>query len=456
MNPSRQHLTPCARGLGRARFRRFARAVVASLVWTASGAWAQPPDSQFSVAIMSDLAYPAPAPGAWSRVGDDPKADAENFIKQRVGAINRRHQEQPLLATFLNGNLTASGRDDQWAFMHDQLKRLKVPALLAQGDRDYQNELDGCGPYQCLHRNVDVLRRYLPTDASLDLDEREYLYGTNVREQRGSLAWSVRLGGVHFVMVNLASRHAVRNSSRYVWQKARTEIVELTSPLPWLAEDLRKARASGLPIVVFYQGERGGVSNHWFSDFMSLLEKYKVGVLFQGGLEPGGGNATAAPKLRTFFTSPNSPQTHLYADFAIKAGAATMKLHRVLWNDQVVNELGEETVVLPMTKEDIPPDLAEGMQEIRFVNNGGYVARFFATHLDSNGQEQRFSSGSLSLGQTWIVPVPRSHGSKIIASAEVMTGLVWSPWHEIFRQEISGDACFKVWGTTLSPSHGRC
>ncbi|ANH69583.1 hypothetical protein ABE85_21980 [Mitsuaria sp. 7] len=435
--------------------RRVAQAIVATLACTASGAWAQAVDTRFSVAILSNLAYPEPARGPWSRTGD-PKADAEHFISQRVGAINRRSRDQPLLATFLNGNLTASGRDDQWTFIEGELKRLEMPALLALGDRDYQNQVDGCGPYECLHRNVDVLQRHLPADANLDLDVREYLNGTNVREQRGSLGWSVRRNGVHFVTVNLAPRHAAR-SSRYIWQKARTEIVELISPLPWLAQDLRKARAAGLPIVVLYPGGMDNASDPSFLTFMSLLEQYEVGALFMGGHAPEGGSPPPPGKIRTFFSSADSPQTHLYVAFTTRPGSGTsMKVERVQWNDEVKSDPSEASITLPTPVADIARDLREGMQEIRFVNNGGYVARFHVTYVDSSGREQRHASGSLSLGQTWTVRFRGIHASKATASAEVMTGLVWAPWHDIFRQEVGGDACFKVWGTSLSTSHGRC
>jgi hypothetical protein len=455
MHSYRQDPTPRAGRLGRGRFRRVAQVVVATLAWTASGAWAQAADTSFGVAIMSNLAYPEPARGAWPQTGD-PKVDAEHFISQRIGAINRRHRDQPLLATFMNGNLTASGRDEQWQFIEGELKRLEMPVLLALGDRDYQNQVDGCGPYECLHRNVDVLQRHLPADAKRDLDEREYLNGTNVRAQRGSLAWSVRRQGVHFVTVNLAPMNGAQ-SSRYVWQKARTEIVELTSPLPWLAQDLRQARAAGLPIVVLYPGGMDKASDPSFPAFMRLLEQYSVGALFMGGHAPEGGSLPPQWKIKTFFSSADSPQTHLYVTFTTRPEAGTsMKVERVQWNDEVKGDLAEASIPLPTPVADITPDLSGDMQEIRFVNNGGYVARFYVNYVDSNGREQRHASGSLSLGQTWAVRVPRNYAGKTTASAEVMTGLVWAPWHDIFRQEVGGDACFKVWGTTLSTSHGRC
>lgn len=410
---------------------------------------------RFTLAVTSDPQYP------WKNEGDIPSSgndevDSQASIPLQYASINRFHEtKSPISGVIVNGDVTAFGHGWQWDYMHRQLGALKPPVFMGLGNHDYQNNVNDCAQNGCVRNSLNAFERYLPSGASVDRQVNYYYeFPTNVKEFKGSYAWSKDIKGVHFVFLNNEPTYSFE-ASGYNAADARTERFNIKSAIPWLDADLSRARAAGKPIVLVYHkpSEFKETDGYTRARFEDLVRKYKVSLIFWGHYHQNG----VAPQASTFGGAPAvysgsaSTQTYLIANFDALRGYADVYLSKKGSIDAM------PLVVRASLKSPVESTKPEPKSyDVRFVNNGGYVAFFRLQYATAQGQQIQHDSGNKAVGQAWSVVVPAG-ATGVRATAWAKSGLVWDPWPTVFtNQPASSLRCFKVYGTTLHRKWGDC
>jgi thiol-activated cytolysin len=96
---------------------------------------------------------------------------------------------------------------------------------------------------------------------------------------------------------------------------------------------------------------------------------------------------------------------------------------------------------------------------VRFAHEGWYVARFSVSWTEPDGAgnytvQKSWASGDQTRGYTTSVSLP-GDARNVQLFAEAATGLVWSPWGEIFKVMLAGpdNKTYHATGTTLDRSY---
>ncbi|WGS46889.1 metallophosphoesterase [Burkholderia sp. JSH-S8] len=418
------------------------------------GHWCNGIVRPFTLAITSDPQYP------WRNEHDIPSsgneiADSNQSIPLTYDSINRYHSNKsPIAGVVINGDVTAFGHGWQWDYMHRAFSKLSPPILMGLGNHDYENNLNDCAENNCIRNSLNALERYLPRDAKVDRKINYYYeFPTNYKEFKGSFAWSKTIGGVHFVFLNNEPTYSFQ-AGGYNAADARRERFIIESAIPWLDVDLANARAQGKPIVLVFHkpGEFADAAGR--ARFEGMVKKYKVSLIFWGHVHTLG---TAAQGHRfggavAMFSGSASTQTYLISKFDPTAGFA-----EVYWSKRgnIDGMPLIERVPLVAPVEGLAPTPEQQPYKIRFVNNGGYIARFKLRYIDANGRESITETGDKVVGAGWEPTVPVG-ATGVVAQARGNTGLLWNLWPLIFSQQVTKAGCFKTYGTTLNMGWSGC
>lgn len=258
-------------------------------------------------------------------------------------------------------------------------------------------------------------------------------------------------GGVHFVFLNNEPTYSFE-ASGYNGSDARKEKFIIESAIPWLERDLSAARKSGKPIVLIYHkpSEFKGTNGITRGVFERIVKKYKVSLVLWGHLHSYGGEVDYFGGAPAIFSGSASTQTYLIAEFDMASETVEVSLSKG-GNIQEMPIIGSYPLFTP--SEDIA--VTQSGYEIKFVNNGGYNAKFSVQYTTADGVLTKKSSSSLATGRTWSVKVP-SNAINVRSSAIAYTGLVWNRTPTIFNLVTQSARCLKTYGTTISRKWGDC
>jgi hypothetical protein len=101
----------------------------------------------------------------------------------------------------------------------------------------------------------------------------------------------------------------------------------------------------------------------------------------------------------------------------------------------------------------------QAMKFVKFDTHCGYIVKFDVTWIerDSAGEytvQKSWASGEQTSGYSYTLPLP-GDARNVHLHAEAKTGLVWSPWGEIFNLMLNGpdNKTYKATGTTLNRTY---
>jgi len=422
-----------------------------------------------SFALIGDPQYPwLNSCGASSR---DEERDSQKSISATFNSVNSYNLISPLLAVLIMGDLTAYGHGWQVEQMEEYLDILTPPVYFNLGNHDYINNWNDCHENNCVLNSLELLRngKYNKNLDSFDLYKSSFYESpTNRNEYYGSLAWSKTVGDIHVVFLGSSPIYE-NTASSYHGGTATTNIIKIRTAMEWLDKDLARARSEGKIIIVMWHepnenlnGDGGGYpvdSQTTPAIFNAVLKKYGVSAVFHGhvhgngyymGRRHGGVPSfiAAGATCKSYFVLDIDPRIDKGLVYRVKAGGAT--------NYGDLFDSREFVAEFPLIKnvQDLDPTI-ERPYEVRFINNGAFIAKFYLRYIDADGDIFSDSTGDKHNGQGWVVTIPAG-ATSVNAWGHVKTGLLWNLFPKVFDEYVDGYSCFKLWGSTFSRKGGRC
>ena len=206
-----------------------------------------------------------------------------DWVTERIRRARDASYYVPLI---INGDLTDFGHRRERKLMQDKMLRarasqpgpLMFPGL---GNHDYDQNVGDCANNGCARDSVCDMVMWgetLQPQANFD-----YRWDSRKRTHRGSLAYSVDVGRVRIVQLQMEptyTRHFETGGGFAPNKKARFSI---TASMDWLERELHAAYLEKKYVIVNLHKRY-----HWRDDavrdgrFRQLLERYKVVAVFAG------------------------------------------------------------------------------------------------------------------------------------------------------------------------------
>lgn len=219
----------------------------------------------------------------------------------------------------VNGDLTDYGHGNERRDTRDLL-RANLPGgragplmLPGMGNHDYDNNVDNCGNNGCARDAVcDLITWAQEINPKNSFD---YQYVSNNRH-RGSMSYSVTVGRVHIVQLNLEPTYTRSFETGGGLTGKPKRYFDITGAMNWLEADLRAAAARGEQIIINlhkrnawkYDAERTG----WFSD---IVNQYRVAAIFAGHYHSQLGAAGTLGKVPIFQSGGLLAKSYLRVNF---------------------------------------------------------------------------------------------------------------------------------------------
>ncbi|ARV57528.1 hypothetical protein BZZ01_01755 [Nostocales cyanobacterium HT-58-2] len=430
-------------------------------------------NDNFSMIIASDTQYP------WTAKTDNDVEESEDQKKAGSIIANQNHvksmnslkqQVGNIRGTIINGDLTAFGQDWQLDKYKEIWKNLSVPIYPGLGNHDYANNVNDCFANNCAIRMVEYVRDEIKKLNPRSFDYREsnsYKFPEIRTEHIGSLAYSWDMGNVHFVQMHNYPLYE-RKFEGFDVGAAKRKIVQIKNSLDWLEKDLAQARNEGKAIILNYHDS----DEHWpdnyekptydqlKSRFGEILNKYNVSAIFVGHYHTTTGKSIPDAKnekgllnvygnVPVFYSGAASQNKYLLARFE----NGQMTVEKVSSANGGVSRDPNDTYSVTLKTGSLATPIAPAPQSgsITFFNQGGYVARYSLSYT-SGGRNESISTGNMALGNKKRYDLP-ADATNIKVRGEANTGIVWSPWREIFNRSIEHPreaVCYKTYNTTLN------
>lgn len=368
-------------------------------------------------------------------------------IRQQYEMFNKHHSDVD--AVLINGDLTEYGHDHEWSKFESIIDTLKLPYYYGLGNHDMYNNYNDCWENNCLIRSITKLVHHVNSRSNVSAFDLNHTHGyvfPEVKETiRGSLSYSVDFGNVLVIQLNdfesaknplyvnqYSSGGAGNGAMRYIIERYQDKEYE------WLERQLYSAYKKNQVVIVNQHRHDADAGN-----LQTLLERYKVGLRFSGHYHNSVG------EMNNGFMLSGSSALGTYLKVEIDTTNRVAKIYKGTENNIVPQLM--KTINLESPANNITPP-APGPIYIRVKTSGGYEAFATLVYKTKSGQRVYVDSGKLLAGNSWEYTTPS--GAKI-ESLEMKnnTGLAWEPQKSIFKiNNITDNACFATWGTTLAPS----
>lgn len=268
-----------------------------------SGDWQTPvPGKLQKILIASD---PQPFRAMFTRQPWREDADESkwksNLSAAYMSGLALQRQGDAYVPFIINGDMTEFGHGNERQALRERLKQapsgkrgpLMLPGL---GNHDYANNVGRCANNGCVR---DAVCDHITWVKAIQAKSRgvNFDYTYQNKTHSGSLAYSFDIGKVHIVQLNQEPTYTVEFQSGV----ADKHDFKISSSMPWLAADLRSAKARG-QITLVNLHQRAG----WKSDsvrdgeFKNLLEANGVVAVFAGHYHDQVGRAGSIGKIPVF------------------------------------------------------------------------------------------------------------------------------------------------------------
>lgn len=285
---------------------------------------------EFSYIIMSDPQL------YWSCDHSNPVCDLtsekDDGIKSNqavVDKIKQIHQHDPIDAVIINGDLTAFGHEQEFeayqSFYKPEILGFKVyPGL---GNHDYQNNINDCYTNNCARRMLDFMSSFIATKmAPYNINGFDYSHsGTyykfpeSRRDHHGSLSYSWSHKGWRFIQLHNHPEYTT-NFNGWVFESARRDFYDISTPYDWLHEQLRDAKKRSEKVVINMHDFYSAISKK-DNMFYRLLSLFPVEAIFAGHLHWISGPLTSLSyksgrKIPVYLSGSPAYGTFLKVDFS--------------------------------------------------------------------------------------------------------------------------------------------
>uniref|UniRef100_A0A915KHL1 Calcineurin-like phosphoesterase domain-containing protein n=1 Tax=Romanomermis culicivorax TaxID=13658 RepID=A0A915KHL1_ROMCU len=208
---------------------------------------------------------------------------SKNLIKNYFYSMSKLASKihVDLKAIFINGDLTAFGHDHELSTFREllQIPKSWTQVHLGLGNHDYANNVDDCFENQCSTRMVKYMMEQKALYSNMDV-EVTHFPPANEEDwytvvYRGSLAYSLDIGGIHIVQLHNYPTYANQwNSTNYL--EDILEVFQINDSLEWLKRDLDDASNKNRSIIICMHDPILP------RRFQNLIIKYKISAIFVG------------------------------------------------------------------------------------------------------------------------------------------------------------------------------
>lgn len=228
---------------------------------------------------------------------------------------------------FLNGDVTAYGKGDEWEYMLNDLGRRQVPdRYWGLGNHDYDNNIrlpDGSGCYNngCARDSIFHLAK-----AAKNWGLDAFDYKTVHETHEGSLAYSKTIGDIKFIQLHNHYFYSVEFTSIY---GLLTHTFKITHSLKWLEKELENAKAAGKFVVINMHRPpmtygKGAEAEAARAKFAKLMKDHRVLAVFHGHTHAVGVGKMIGDTTAVFNSGASFRKTFLTADLDLGRNALTV------------------------------------------------------------------------------------------------------------------------------------
>lgn len=247
-----------------------------------------------------------------------------------IADFRKVHPEQPV-PVMINGDMTAYGHGWQRDYLYRTLDaHLDGDYYFGLGNHDYQNNIGNCANNGCARDSLFDLRGRMQNKVdtmAVDVSEKRWS-----QTWVGSLAYSKRFGDVQLIQLNNQPTYETRFNAR---QGLKTYDFRITGSLDWLEEQLKRARADNLIILLNLHKPNGWqTSAENRQRFRAMIKTYEVTAVFAGHLHKYAGRYYEADyygAVPLFLSGSASQRTYLIAEIDRKAHQ--LRVSKVTDND---------------------------------------------------------------------------------------------------------------------------
>lgn len=235
-----------------------------------------------------------------------------------TNAIRQDRRASYYVPLVINGDLTEYGhsteRRDTQRKMHQASANRPGPLILpGLGNHDYDQNVGNCSNNGCARDSVCDLVKWVNTLSPTPFDHR---FDTSSNTHRGSLAYSVGVGRVHIVQLNLEPSYTRNFETGGLFAPGMKRRFAINSAMDWLERDLKYAQARGRHVIINLHKR-----NNWQDDsvrdgrFAKLLEQYNVVAVFAGHYHGSIGKVATIGKVPVFQTGAMLSKSYLRVTF---------------------------------------------------------------------------------------------------------------------------------------------
>lgn len=247
-----------------------------------------------------------------------------------IADFRKAHPEQPV-PVMINGDMTAYGHGWQRDYLYRTLDaHLSGDYYFGLGNHDYQNNVGNCANNGCARDSLFDLRDRMQNKVdtmAVDVSEKRWN-----QTWVGSLAYSKRFEDVLLIQLNNQPTYETRFNAR---QGLKTYDFRITGSLDWLEEQLKRARADNLTILLNMHKPNGWqTSTENQQRFRTMIKTFGVTAVFAGHLHKYAGRYYEADyygAVPLFLSGSASQRTYLIAE--IDRNARQLRVSKVADND---------------------------------------------------------------------------------------------------------------------------
>lgn len=205
--------------------------------------------------------------------------------------LELQRQGSAYVPMIINGDITHYGHGDQRKAFRDQIVGYSAnrpgPLLLpGLGNHDYEINIDDCANNGCARDAVCDHILWTKSIASSTTGMNfDYQYSSDTRRHTGSLSYSLDIGKLHIVQLNLEPTYTTRFSTGggTIISPGEKTHFDITSSMSWLEADLMAAKGRGQYTIINMH-----TPNQWQNEgvrtgkFKQLVEANRVIGVFAG------------------------------------------------------------------------------------------------------------------------------------------------------------------------------
>ncbi|ATB65134.1 metallophosphoesterase family protein [Pseudomonas mosselii] len=262
--------------------------------------WQNPSPTLQKIVIASD---PQPFRAMTKRNPYEEKVDEAkwklNLSENWTGTFKLQRQGSYHIPLLVNGDMTDFGHGNERSAMRERMRKmgyengpLMLPGL---GNHDYDQNVGDCANNGCARDAVcDHIKWVSAIKNNGTGVNFDYNYNASSRTHSGSLAYSLDVGNIHIVQLNLQPNYTKNFSSGF---PTKTHF-NITSSMNWLRSDLQAAKQRGKYTIINMHNMVSDEAE--VKALSSLAADNKVVAIFAGHLHGSLGQVRKLGKVPVF------------------------------------------------------------------------------------------------------------------------------------------------------------